>query len=246
MQPMRRVQDNVVSGCERRFLDWSCGVLPERVTPDHLTMFGVFGAVVVFTGYLMSRSDPQYLWLSAGGYVIHWLGDSLDGSLARYRGITRPNYGYFFDHSVDAVCIALMIGGIGLTDYVRLDVALLVVVGYFLLSIHVFLKNHVTGTFQPSFMAIGPTELRLGFVALTLWMGSQGAVDPNAGTAVLSIYDVVLIGLGVAFLGLFAISTLAMVFDLRALEGDGRRRGAPARALPVESRPVAIKDATAF
>ena len=227
MQPMQRVQGNIVNACERRFLDWACSVMPEQVTSDHLTLFGVFGAVVVCAGYVTSRTDPHYLWLSVAGYVVHWFGDSLDGSLARYRRTTRPRYGYFLDHSVDALCIILMVGGMGLSPYVRTDVALIVVIGYLALSIHVFLKNHVTGTFQLSFLAIGPTELRIGFVAVTVWMNVQGVAELHFGPAVLSSYDVVLLGLAVAFLGLFAVNTWAMVLDLRTAEGDGRR---PAKA----------------
>ena len=169
MQPMSRIQQNIVSRQERRFIDWACARMPGSVTSDHLTMFGVFGAVLVLVGYIAARSDPHFLWLSAAGYVVHWFGDSLDGSLARYRSVTRPRYGYFPDHSVDALCILMMFGGMGLSSYVRMDVALFVVMGYFALSIHVFLKNHVTGTFQLSFMALGPTEVRMIFMAITIW-----------------------------------------------------------------------------
>lgn len=246
MQPMRRIQDNVAYTLERRFVDWACRVMPKQVTADHLTMFGVFGAVVVFTGYLMSRSDPEYLWLAAGGYAINWLGDSLDGSLARHRRMTRPRYGYFVDHSCDAFCFLTMIGGLGLTDFVRLDAALLMVVGYFALSIHVFLRNHVTGTFQPSFLAIGQTELRLGCVAFTLWMYAQGVSELHFGTTILSQYDLLLIGIGLVFLGAFAHSTLSMILDLRAIEGDGRRHAGALRPASLDVGTVGVKDAAAY
>ena len=130
-------------------------------------------------------------------------------------------------------------------------------VGYFALSIHVFLKNHVTGTFQLSFLAIGPTELRLGFVAVTAWMFVQGPVELHFGAAVLSSYDVVMLGLAAAFLGVFAVSTAAMVLALRTVEGDGRE---PARSYAVrrasspwsaidplrDRRSIGITDAAAF
>lgn len=223
MQPMNRIQGNIVNRQERRFLDWSCMAMPEQVTSDHLTLFGVFGAVLVLAGYVAGRSNPNFLWLAAVGYVIHWLGDSLDGSLARFRNVSRPRYGYFLDHSLDAFCIFLMIGGMGLSSYVRLDAALFVVIGYFLLSIHVFLKNHVTGTFQLSFMALGPTELRMVFIAITLWMVIQGHDSYHLGLVGVSGYDIALLVTGAIFLGLFSVNTLSMIFQLRALEGDGRR-----------------------
>jgi phosphatidylglycerophosphate synthase len=223
MQPMQRIQGNIVARQERRFLNWACSVMPEKITSDHLTAFGVFGAVVVVVGYIASRSNPDYLWLSAAGYLVHWFGDSLNGSLARHRNVSRPRYGYFIDHSLDAFCILLMVGGMGLTSYVRMDVALFVVMGYFILSIHVFLKNHVTGTFQLSFLALGPTELRMLFVAITIWMFVQGDASYHLGLAGVSGYDIVLTSTGIVFLALFTTNSVSMVLHLRALEGDGRQ-----------------------
>src|SRR3546814_4275575 len=71
----------------------------------------------------------------SSGLLVNWFGDSLDGSLARWRGIERPAYGYFVDHSVDGVAIVLIVGGIGASPYFRLDVALFGAVGYLLLAI---------------------------------------------------------------------------------------------------------------
>jgi hypothetical protein len=47
--------------------------------------------------------------------VVQWLGDSLDGTLARVRGIERPTYGYYLDHLVDAIATAAI--GIGLSYF---------------------------------------------------------------------------------------------------------------------------------
>ena len=244
MQPMSRVQANIVSRHERRFLDWACASMPRGVTSDHLTVLGVFGAIMVLAGYVASRWDPRFLGLSAVGYVVHWFGDSLDGSLARHRNVTRPRYGYFLDHSVDAVCILLMIGGMGLTTYVRMDVALFVVMGYFALSIHVFLKNHVTGTFQLSFMALGPTELRMVFVAITLWMLIGGPSNIVGGTLV-SDHDIALLVMGGVFMALFTISTTSMIMELRAIEGNGRKPIARASE-PTRGLTPAAKRSSAF
>ena len=243
MQPTTRIQANIVARQERRFLNWACEAMPGMVTPDHLTGFGILGAFMVAAGYAASHIDRRFLLLSVLGFVTNWFGDSLDGSLARYRKVTRPRYGYFLDHSVDALCILLMIGGMGLSPFVRLDVALFVVVGYFALSIHVFLKHHVTNTFQLSFMALGPTELRIAFVVITFWMILCGTGGGPFATARMSDYDICLIVIGSAFCGLFVINTAVTMLTLRALEGNGRRR-APASpiadaTLRSISRPVA-------
>ena len=129
---------------------------------------------------MLSWIDSEWLGLCLAGYVVNWFGDSLDGSLARWRGIERPNYGYFVDHSVDALGTLLMVSAIGMSPYMRFDVALMAVIGYFLLSIHTFIAAKVVGEFRLSYMAGGPTELRLMLMAMTIAMPISGAdIAPN-------------------------------------------------------------------
>src|SRR3546814_630624 len=151
-----------------------CPRPPAWVTPDQLTTLGFFGAVLVAAGYMLSRIDDEWLGLSLAGYIVNWFGDSLDGSLARWRRIERPAYGYFVDHSVDGLAIVLIVGGIGASPYFRLDVALFGAVGYLLLAIHTFLSAKVLGEFRLSYMAGGPTELRLMLMAMTMIMPLGG------------------------------------------------------------------------
>ena len=80
--------------------------------PDHLTALGVLAAVGIAAAYALSNRDPAWLWAASGLLVVHWLGDSLDGTLARVRRAERPRYGYYLDHLVDAFATALI--GIGL------------------------------------------------------------------------------------------------------------------------------------
>ena len=129
-----------------------------------------------------------------------------------------------------------MIGGMGLSLYIRMDVAMFAVVGYLALCIHVFLKNHVTGTFQLTFVSLGPTELRLIFIALTLFM-LFGGPSHIVGLAALSDSDIVLLITGSVFMALFANSTVSMIAQLRAIEGNGKWPGFPVRSLQDEATP---------
>lgn len=176
MTPPTRIQQNILARGERRVLNWICPRLPRWVTPDRLTILGFIGALMIAAGYMLCWLDPTWLALSLIGYVVHWFGDSLDGSLARWRKIERPSYGYFVDHSVDGLATLVMVGSIGLSPYMRFDVALLGVVGYLLLSIHSYLAAKVIGEFRLSYMAGGPTELRLMLMTMTVLM-------PIVGTA---------------------------------------------------------------
>src|SRR3546814_4232150 len=94
-KPLARIQENVLASSERRLLTWLCAHMPAWVTPDVLTATGMVGALAIFVGYAASGLSPAWLGVALIGYVIQWFGDSMDGSLARYRRIERPSYGYF-------------------------------------------------------------------------------------------------------------------------------------------------------
>ena len=215
-QPPKRVQANVLARGERRLLDWICLRLPAVVTPDKLTLFGIAGAAVVFVGYLGSRSDPAWLWLATLGFVMHWFGDSLDGSLARHRRCERPHYGYFLDHATDALCNLVIMGGLGLTPLVRMDTALAALIGYYLLCMYVFLNNHVTGVFQLSFLALGPTELRICLIAINTLMFFVGDVGTRVDGLYLTLYDGLLLLAATVFVVIFVDRATRRIFALRA------------------------------
>ncbi|PQM26839.1 CDP-alcohol phosphatidyltransferase [Sphingopyxis lindanitolerans] len=208
-----RIQQNFLARHERRLLNWICPRLPAWATPDQLTALGFLGAVIVAAGYMLSWIDDEWLGLCLVGYIVNWFGDSLDGSLARWRRIERPSYGYFVDHSIDAVGTLLMVGAIGASPYMRLDVALMAVIGYFLLSIHTFLAAKVVGEFRLSYMAGGPTELRLMLMAMTVTMALVGPGD--IGGTNFSPFDLFALVVSSILVTIFVVQSYAMAHMLR-------------------------------
>lgn len=182
-----RIQQSILAANERRLLNWLCPRLPAWATPDILTAFGFGGALMVGAGYVLSAQSLAWLWVALAGYVINWFGDSLDGSLARWRGIERPRYGYFLDHSVDAVATLAMLAGLGLGPFVEMEIALMALVAYLFLSIHTYLCAQVNDEFKLTYLAGGPTELRLMLMAMTAAMFFVGP-DQIAGIG-LSAFD---------------------------------------------------------
>jgi phosphatidylglycerophosphate synthase len=205
MKPVQRIQQNMLAASERRLLTWLCARLPLWVTPDRLTLLGFAGALLVAAGYVLSAWSALWLWFSIAGYCVNWFGDSLDGSLARFRNIERPDFGYFLDHSTDSLANMIVVVGLGLSPYVRLDVALFGLAGYLLLSIHTFLAARVVDEFRLSYLAGGPTELRLVLIAMTLAMFAIGPMP--AGSTGLSVFDVFVAGFGCVLVLLFIKQT---------------------------------------
>lgn len=215
--PLNRIQENLLAVQERRLLTWLCRRLPAWVTPDQLTLLALVAAIAVFAGYAASALARDWLWLSVAGYVVHWFGDSLDGSLARFRSIERPRYGYFVDHSADVLGSLFIVGGLGVSPFVRLDVSLIALAGYYLLAIHTFLAARVIGEFKLTYIAAGPTELRLILIGLTvaMYFFGQPAV---AGDAVFSWFDLFVGAFGALLIMLFVVQTLLMARRLARLE----------------------------
>jgi phosphatidylglycerophosphate synthase len=204
--PIERVQKNILAVPERRLLNWLCSIMPRWVTPDMLTSAGVIGAVMTFIGYAASGLSIAWLWLAIVGYFVQWFGDSLDGSLARWRHIERPSYGYFIDHSCDGLVTLLILAGMGFSPFVRVDVAMFTVTGYLLLSIHAYLAARVMGEFKLSYGIGGPTELRFVLIGLTLAMMIRGS-DATPMPAI-SGFDIFVGVIGAIFVALFIMQTL--------------------------------------
>lgn len=181
---------------ERRLLRRIAAALPVWVTSDQLTTIGVLGALGTGVAYALSGTSSGWLWAASAFLVVNWFGDSLDGTLARVRRTERPRYGYYLDHLVDAFATAVIGAGIGLSPFVELEMALLLVVLYLALSINVYLESAVFGVFKLAYGRLGPTEARgiliLSNAALAL-SGTVAAMVVNAGAAVLAAGMVVVL-----------------------------------------------------
>lgn len=221
--PHKRVNDILLGPLERPALAWLAKKMPCWVTPDILTGIGVFASVLIFVSYYLTNFNSNFLWLASFGFVLNWFGDSLDGNLARYRKIERPKFGYFIDHTVDAFS-ELMVGlGVGLSPYVRFDLALLALISYLLMSVLVYITTYVRGVFQISYSKIGPTEIRaLIIIANTvIYFVGNPVITLPFGT--LRIYDIVAAMLAVVLFIVFIVMTLKQAVELSDIDRQERK-----------------------
>lgn len=156
-----RIQTSVLSKIEKRVLIWLAQRQPRWVNSDMLTFLGTIGALIIAAGYVLSNKNINFLWLSSFGFIVNWYGDSLDGTLARVRHCQRPNYGYYLDHSVDAINEIFMFIGIGLSSFLDIRIAMTGLIIYFLLTINVSINAHLKGEFRLTYAKMGPTEFRI-------------------------------------------------------------------------------------
>ncbi len=166
----KRTNDILLGPLERPALQFFAKNMPAWVNSDMLTVLGLFGSLLAGFAYAMvGRGEMKgniWLFVASFGFIINWFGDSLDGTLARYRHLERPNYGYYTDHAIDGITSLILFAGVGLSGMARFDISMIALSCWLLLMIQVYLKTHVTGTFEMTSIGIGPTEVRL--IAITL------------------------------------------------------------------------------
>src|SRR4029077_17413494 len=157
----RRIHDGLSSNCENQLLVWMAERPPAWFNSDHLTALGFLAQVMAGASYALARSNRYWLLAIIGFLALNWLGDSLDGTLARVRQQLRPRYGFYVDHIVDSFGGLALMGGLALSGYMHPSIAVGLLVGFLLLSIQSYLATYTLGEFQLSFWNFGPTELRI-------------------------------------------------------------------------------------
>jgi archaetidylinositol phosphate synthase len=159
--PATRIQQSLVAAAEKRALIWLALRTPASINSDHLTLLGFISQCLAGLCYALARLNPDMLLVGVGCLVLNWLGDSLDGTLARVRNRQRPRYGFYVDHVTDTIAAFFLTGGLALSGYVHPVVALALLIAFLMLSIESYLATYTLGRFQMSYWKFGPTEIRI-------------------------------------------------------------------------------------
>lgn len=162
----RRVLDGATAGLEKQVLRWLAARVPRPVTSDHLTLLGFLATAACGALYGASGRHPWLLLLANLALALNWLGDSLDGTLARHRRCERPRFGFYVDHLLDAFGAVLVLGGLALSGLMSPLVGAALLASYLLLAVETYLATYAIGCFRISWGPVGGTELRLGLVVL--------------------------------------------------------------------------------
>jgi archaetidylinositol phosphate synthase len=156
-----REQKSLIAPLERICLNWLARRAPAWLMPDHLTLLGFAAMLLAGLSYALAPWWSPALLLVNLWLAVNWLGDSLDGTLARHRDKQRPRYGFYVDHIVDALGSLFLFCGMAASGYITPMIALLALIAYLLLMADSFLATYTIGTFRISLFKFSPTELRL-------------------------------------------------------------------------------------
>lgn len=157
----RREHASLTAAIEKKALVWMARRLPPFINADHLTALGLLAFMAGGVCYWLCRRDPAWLHAVNACLVLNWLGDSLDGTVARVRNKLRPRYGFYVDHVADALAALFLLLGLAFSTLVTPAVAIALLVAYFFLTINMGYATHALGVFKISFGAFGGTEMRI-------------------------------------------------------------------------------------
>ena len=157
----RRVNQAVTAAMEKRALQWMAERAPGWVTSDGLTLLGLGAQIGAGICYALARYDRDGLIGVILCVALNWLGDSLDGTLARVRGQQRPRYGFYVDHMVDVFGSVALMCGLGCSGLLHWQTAMAMLVAFLILSSESYLATYTLARFQLSQGLFGPTEIRI-------------------------------------------------------------------------------------
>jgi phosphatidylglycerophosphate synthase len=146
---------------EKRALQWMAERAPMWVSSDQLTALGLSAQIGAGICFALSRYDRWFLLAVVVCLALNWLGDSLDGTLARVRRQERPRYGFYVDHIVDILGAVALMCGLGWSGLLHQATAMAMLVAFLVLSSESYLATYTLKRFELSQGVLGPTEIRI-------------------------------------------------------------------------------------
>jgi archaetidylinositol phosphate synthase len=208
-----RYQEALTAGLEQSVLLWLARRAPRWTNSDHLTILGFVAQLLAGAGYALSRWSKYGLLVVVVALFLNWLGDSLDGTLARHRNQQRPRYGFYVDHMVDSIGAVALLGGLALSGFIHQYIAIGLLIAFLLLSIQSYLATYTLGEFRLSFWKFGPTELRILLAVGSIAFFVRGPFVHLVGKQ-FRLFD---IGGAIGIAGMFLMLVTATIRNTRRL-----------------------------
>lgn len=157
----------LLANAENRLKSWLVPKVPLYIETYHLTMTTVLWCALIIFFSFLAAYNIHFLWVVSFAIFGQYITDLLDGEVGRRRNTGLVKWGYYMDHFLDYMFLCSILIGYGLmveNQNKYLIFYILALFGAFM--VNSFLSFAATGKFKISYMGVGPTEVRLIFIAV--------------------------------------------------------------------------------
>lgn len=162
---------------ENRVVAKTIHYIPSWLETYHLTLMTIPWSVVVIMAGYFARQNVHWLWLSSLMIFLQYVTDLYDGKVGRHRNTGLIRWGYFMDHFLDYMFLCSILLSyfflIPHQSYIYLF-AILAFSGAFM--VNAYLSFASTNRFRIEYFAVGPTQIRCGFIVfnvLVIFLGKS-------------------------------------------------------------------------
>ena len=214
----KRHNRSFLAESEQSLIRWILPRLPRSVASLHLTILGLFGSLIASLGLIGCHWSYWSLSAVLLGISLNWFGDSLDGSLARYRREERPRFGFLVDHTCDLFSQIALIVAFGLSPFLSLIAAFTILLCFLLFSAYTYIRAAAHHIHQMSYIGVGATEFRILMVLWAFLGAAIGIREPLVnGLSGLDIAILILAAFAVIALGVKAVKDARIIAEEEGL-----------------------------
>lgn len=167
--------ESILGPYERAFVQKWVDKVPRRVETFHLTMLTVVWSLGLLVFGYLAAGDLRWLFAVSAMVIGQYLTDLFDGAVGRHRNTGLVKWGFFMDHFLDFVfagCFVIAYSFLA-PNMMFWFLGLLLTTGATMaLS---FLNFAATNKFQIAYHGVGPTEIRIAYVAINTIVFFSGA-----------------------------------------------------------------------
>jgi phosphatidylglycerophosphate synthase len=150
--------------------------IPRWIETYHLTyMTAVWSLGVLLFGY-MAQYNIHWLWGTSFMILCQYITDLFDGAVGRLRNTGLIKWGYYADHFLDYIFMSCILIGYSFFIPDRFGILFFIMMIYGGFMVNSFISFAATNQFQISYLGVGPTEARIGFIAVNTMLIIFGKV----------------------------------------------------------------------
>ena len=227
-----RDNQSFLAVAEQRLIRWILPRIPRPVTSLHLTVFGMLGSMLASIALIGCNWSLAWLPFVIVGVSANWFGDSLDGSLARYRREERPRFGFLVDHTCDLFSQIMIIVAFGLSPFLSLIAAFIILLCYLLFSAYTYIRAAAHYVHQMAYIGMGATEFRILMIVWACIGAIAGLREPLVNGV--SMLDMFIMGMGIIAVFGLAYKMVVDAREIALLENERLENTRAANAIPPE------------